>query len=187
MCQPQETMDLPYTRPHYTRAGWQLETGGCRRQLRKLGFNSHGGKQCFRQCSFLFIYYILFFTECLLYKTDWYGNVNVNERKMDRKALYYGKLWLINSWISYKVILVETIPIFLFGHRKGHSPFLTPIGYVYSFVKLPSQAKPGIWLYFHVVKRRRTTRTIMTPTQILPGGVVLGLWNFACGPQLPNE
>ena len=31
-----------------------------------------------------------------------------------------------------------------------------------------------------------TTRR-MTLTQILPEGVVQGLWNFACGTQLPNE
>ena len=49
-------------------------------------------------------------------------------------------------------------------------------------VKLPSQAKPGSWLYFRLV-----TTTTTTLTQILPERVVLALWNFACGPQLPQE
>ena len=33
-----------------------------------------------------------------------------------------------------------------------------------SFVKLPPQVKPGSWLYFRVVTRRRTRRTRMTLT-----------------------
>ena len=43
---------------------------------------------------------------------------------------------------------------------------------IVDFVKLPSKAKPGSWLCFPVVTRRRRRRTSLT--QILPEGAVLG-------------
>ena len=75
----------------------------------------------------------------------------------------------------------------LHAHNFPLSPVLrSPIPYpiTHPFVNLPSQAKSGSWLYFRAVTRTRTTRTL---TQTLPEGVVLGFWNFACGPYLPKE
>ena len=92
------------------------------------------------------------------------------------------KLTLVCMYLYLYMYLSTTSQTVISTHRL-YPGDLHCSRFNYHIFKLPTQAKPGVWLYLHVVPRK----TRNTLTQFLQQGAVPGFWNFACSPQLPKE